>query len=57
MVAAEEERLKKTMEALEQSGVEQIAVSHCTGDEGMSMLQKYFGNNFIKNNTGNVFML
>lgn len=57
LVAAEEERLKKTMEALEKSGVEQIAVSHCTGDEGMSMLQKYFGNNFIKNNTGNVFML
>jgi len=57
LVAADTERLEKTIEALDRSGVAQVAVSHCTGDEGMCMLQKHFGNNFITNNTGNVFIL
>ena len=57
LVAADKERLEKTIEVLKELEVAQIAVSHCTGDEGMSMLQKHFGKNYIKNNTGNVFIL
>lgn len=57
LVAADTERLEKTIEAMEQAGISQIAVSHCTGDTGMCMLRERFGENYIKNNTGNVYVI
>ena len=57
LVAADQERLEQTAEALENLGVRQIAVSHCTGEAGIKILQERFGENFIKNNTGNVYTL
>jgi len=53
LVEAEEERLAKTAEALKRHGVKTVAVSHCTGEEGMELLKKEFPEGFVLNNTGN----
>lgn len=57
LVEADEERLEKTMEALQECGLAQIAVSHCTGEPGMERVAWEFGGNFVKNNTGHVYMI
>ena len=54
LVEADEERLAKTAEALKSFGVKTIAVSHCTGEEGMAFLEKEFPAGFVLNTTGNV---
>ncbi len=56
LVEADEERLDKTMEALQECGLTQIAVSHCTGEPGMERVAREFGSNFVKNNTGHVYV-
>lgn len=55
LMEADEERLKKTMEAFRACGVAKIAVSHCTGEQGILQAKTEFGEHFILNNTGNVF--
>lgn len=57
LVEADEERLDKTMEALRECGLKQIAVSHCTGEPGMERVAREFGGNFVKNNTGHVYAI
>lgn len=52
LVEAKEERLQKTVDALKTYGVKIIAVSHCTGEEGMKRLQQEFPDGFMLNNTG-----
>ena len=42
LVEAGEDRLEKTIEAFRVHGVKTIAVSHCTGEAGMVLLQKEF---------------
>ena len=54
LVEAREDRLEKTIEAFRVHGVKTIAVSHCTGEAGMVLLQKEFPEGFVLNNTGNV---
>ena len=54
LVEADEKRLAKTAEALKRYGVRTIAVSHCTGEDGMALLRKEFPDGFMLNNTGNV---
>ena len=54
LVEAGEERLKETVAAFKRHGVKTIAVSHCTGEAGMELLQKKFPEGFVLNNTGNV---
>ena len=54
LVEAREDRLEKTIEAFRVHGVKTIAVSHCTGEAGMALLQKEFPEGFVLNNTGNV---
>ena len=55
LVEAEEERLLKTVQAFREHGVQTVAVSHCTGEMGMQLLQKEFATGFLLNNTGKVF--
>ena len=55
LVEADADRLEKTMKAFRACGVAKIAVSHCTGEPGIAQAQAEFGENFILNNTGNVF--
>ena len=57
LVEADEERLTKTIEALRHMGLSQIAVSHCTGEAGMECVERAFGSNFVKNNTGHVYVV
>lgn len=57
LMEADEERLDKTMISLRECGLEQIAVSHCTGDAGMEKVAQEFGSNFVKNNTGHVYVV
>ena len=52
LVEAGSERLLKTVEALKTHGVRTVAVSHCTGEEGMKLLEKEFAQGFVRNNTG-----
>ena len=52
LVEAREERLAKTVEAMKAHGIETVAVSHCTGEMGMEILKKEFGEGFVRNNTG-----
>ena len=54
LIEANEERLVKTAEALKGYGVKKVAVSHCTGEAGMELLQKEFTQGFVLNNTGNI---
>lgn len=57
LVEADEKRLDKTMTALQECGLSQIAVSHCTGEPGMERVEQEFGDNFVKNNTGHVYVI
>lgn len=52
LVEANEERLQKTVDALKEYGVQTIAVSHCTGEDGMQILRWEFPEGFVLNNTG-----
>ena len=54
LVEADGERLSKTAEMFQHYGVKWVAVSHCTGEAGMNLLQKQFGGNFTVNRTGTV---
>ena len=55
LVEADEDRLDKTMKALREYGLSQIAVSHCTGEPGMERVEQEFGSDFVRNNTGHVY--
>lgn len=55
LMEADEERLNKTMQVFRECGVTKVAVSHCTGEKGISCARERFGENFVLNNTGNVF--
>jgi len=54
LVEAGDERLKETVAAFKAHGVKTIAVSHCTGEAGMTLLQKEFPEGFVLNHTGNI---
>lgn len=52
LVAADDERLHKTIEALKDMQVEKLAVSHCTGFHAQMKLKEAFGHGFVLNNVG-----
>lgn len=54
LIEADAERLNETVNELKQMNITQIAVSHCTGEEGIQRLQQEFPLEFLYNNTGNV---
>lgn len=56
LVEADEERLLKTAEMFRHYGVKRIAVSHCTGEAGMELLNRQFGENFTINRTGSTLI-
>lgn len=57
LVEADEDRLHKTAEDFKGLGLQQVAVSHCTGEQGILLLEQAFGTGFIRNHTGNVYSL
>lgn len=56
LVEAGEERLQETIKAFQKRKVQRLAVSHCTGEQGMLYAKRAFGADFIRNNTGNVYI-
>lgn len=54
LMAADDERIDKTIEALRKFNIRRMAVSHCTGEKGIERLKAEYGERFIYNNTGNV---
>lgn len=57
LMEADEERLGKTMEVFRKFGVHCVAVSHCTGEQGIALAKETFGERFVLNNTGNKFVI
>lgn len=57
LVAADEGRMLQTIKDLKHFGIREIAVSHCTGENGIRLLSEQFGEHFRKNNTGNVYTI
>lgn len=57
LMEADEQRLTKTMQIFKDYGVQCVAVSHCTGERGISVAGECFGEQFVLNNTGNVFVI
>lgn len=57
LVEADEMRIQKTMDAFRAMNIKFIAVSHCTGEEGIKRTQQKFRDKFIYNNTGNVILV
>ncbi|MDD3413835.1 MAG: MBL fold metallo-hydrolase [Lachnospiraceae bacterium] len=54
LIEADECRMQKTMDALKEMKVQLIAVSHCTGEEGIQHMRQELKQQFHYNNTGNV---
>lgn len=57
LVAANDERLHVTIQALKEMQVEKLAVSHCTGVHAQMKLQEAFGDGFVLNNVGNTITI
>ncbi|MGB8453675.1 MAG: MBL fold metallo-hydrolase [Anaerocolumna sp.] len=57
LIEAEKIRIQETINSLKNMKIQLIAVSHCTGDEGISDICKEFKEKFIYNNTGNVIVI
>lgn len=57
LMEADEDRLQKTMEVFRRFGVQCVAVSHCTGEQGIALAKETFGEQFVLNNTGNMFVI
>lgn len=55
LIDADEARIKKTIDAFRDMKIRVVAVSHCTGEEGINAIREEFTDNFIYNNTGHVF--
>ena len=51
---ATDEQIWQTISALNEMGVQKLAVSHCTGMRATLMLAQTYGEDFIFNNTGNI---
>lgn len=54
LVDADEVRIQKTVDFFKEKKIQLVAVSHCTGEEGILKIQKELKDNFVLNNTGNV---
>jgi len=52
LIGATEERIRSTIGALKELGVERIGVSHCTGMDAAVVMAQEFGENFFFNNAG-----
>lgn len=53
LVDADNERINSTIDLFKKMNIQLIAVSHCTGEEGMSLIKEEMKGQFINNKTGN----
>ena len=54
LIEADEIRMQKTMHAFKEMKIQLIAVSHCTGEEGIRLISQELKEQFLYNNTGKV---
>lgn len=54
LIRANEERIRKTIQAFQDMDIQLVAVSHCTGDVAVEMIQEKMPQQFVYNNTGNI---
>jgi 7,8-dihydropterin-6-yl-methyl-4-(beta-D-ribofuranosyl)aminobenzene 5'-phosphate synthase len=54
LIEADEARIQKTIDAFKEMKIQLIAVSHCTGEEGMRLISEEMKEQFLYNNTGKV---
>jgi 7,8-dihydropterin-6-yl-methyl-4-(beta-D-ribofuranosyl)aminobenzene 5'-phosphate synthase len=57
LVDADEVRRSKTIDAFKEMKLQLIAVSHCTGEEGIRAISQEMKDQFIYNNTGKVIRI
>lgn len=54
LVEASAERIEKTIDSLKNMKIQLVAVSHCTGQEGIRSISCEFKEKFLYNNTGKI---
>lgn len=54
LVEASAERIQKTIESLKKMKIQLVAVSHCTGEDGIRSISHEFKEKFLYNNTGKI---
>lgn len=54
LVEGDAERIQKTIDSLKNMNIQLVAVSHCTGEEGIRSISHEFKEKFLYNNTGKV---
>lgn len=54
LIEADETRIQKTLDAFREMKIQLIAVSHCTGEEGIRLIREEQKEQFLFNNTGKV---
>jgi len=57
LMDASEERIRLTIAALKELGVQRLGVSHCTGLPASAIMAQEFGDGFFFNNAGNMLSL
>jgi 7,8-dihydropterin-6-yl-methyl-4-(beta-D-ribofuranosyl)aminobenzene 5'-phosphate synthase len=57
LVEADEVRMQKTIDAFKEMKIQLIAVSHCTGEEGIHLISKELKEKFLYSNTGKVIQI
>ncbi len=57
LIEADEVRMKKTIDAFKEMQIQLVAVSHCTGDEGIRLISQEMKEQFLFNNTGKVIQI
>lgn len=57
LIEADDSRIQKTIDAFKKMEIQLIAVSHCTGEEGIRRIRDKLGEKFLYNNTGRVIKI
>lgn len=57
LIEADKIRIQKTIKELKSMEIQLVAVSHCTGEEGIFDISQEFKEKFIYNNTGNKIVI
>lgn len=57
LVDADEERIRRTIETFQEMKIQMVAVSHCTGEDGLLRIRESMKDQFVQNNTGHVIQI
>ena len=57
LVEADQKRVYYTIDKFREMNIKMVAVSHCTGEDAIHIMNDSFKENFINNNTGNVITI